>query len=123
MEVDSTSSQGEEQSFSFSLFPPLPVDASAELSRMQGVINDLQRELAQFAASSTNGSHKLRRRVNGVSPPHNQPSVLMSELIEEAHAKRPRIAKNGLTGSRIGETSNADHLFSVCVAAVGNSLC
>ena len=53
-EVESASSRGEEQSFFFHYSPP-PVDA------FKGV--------GQVAASSTNGSHDLRRRVNGIGPP------------------------------------------------------
>ena len=56
---------------------------------MQGVVNDLQRELVRLRpVQPVEPTNDIRRRVNGVGPAPQSASVLMSELIEEAYAKR-----------------------------------
>ena len=81
--------------------PPPPVDASAELSRMQGVINDLQRELARLRPVQPVDPTISDDESMALVPVPQSASVLMSELIEEAHAKRPRVATGSGTGARL----------------------
>ena len=81
--------------------PPPPVDASAELSRMQGVINDLQRELARLRPVQPVEPTISDDESMALVPAPHSASVLMSELIEETHAKRLRVAAGSGTGARL----------------------
>ena len=67
------------------------MDASAELSRMQGVINDLRRELARLRPVQPVDPTISEDESLALVPAPQSASVLMSELFEEAHAKRPRV--------------------------------
>ena len=96
-EVESASSRGEEQSFSFHC----STSSSGRFCRMQGVINDLQRELARLRPVQPVDPTILDDESMALVPVPQSASVLMSELIEEAHAKRPRVATGSGTGARL----------------------